>query len=174
MQSASLGPTRSITETMKKRVAPSNDTEAMLACVGLVLSDDVGSVHGDSLSKSSSAQPHMLGQNVVLAIAEVKVCSTSCMDVPRYWQPKSRTETIVYRRRVEQLPTVFPGFRKCSHGRHLRKFRSRTLCTQKNGSNDVKALGRTSVFSLWYLANTVACCSTALSGRECFHCQTVC
>ena len=64
-------------------------TGATLAFVGLVLSDYVE----DSLSKSCSAQPHMAGQSSEpVAIAQIKVCSTSCMDVPRYLQPKSRAE----------------------------------------------------------------------------------
>ena len=91
--------------------------------VGLAPSDDVGSAHGDffcppaalgvsvtlpvplalcmvptvcmyvCICRSSSAQPHMSGQNVVPSLAQIKVCSTSFMDLPKCWQPKSRAET---------------------------------------------------------------------------------
>ena len=90
-----------------------NYLELSSAGVGLAPSDDVGSAHGDffcppaalgvsvtlpvplalCICRSSSAQPHMSGQNVVPSLAQIKVCSTSFMDLPRCWQPKSRAET---------------------------------------------------------------------------------
>ena len=46
-----------------------------------------------SLSKSPSAQPQRSGQNVVPASAQITVCSTSCMNLPKLRQPIFRTNT---------------------------------------------------------------------------------
>ena len=105
---ATLAASQPATQPASQR-GPCNYLELSSAGVGLAPSDDVGSAHGDffclgvsvtlpvplalCLCRSSSAQPHMSGQNVVPSLAQIKVCSTSFMDLPRCWQPKSRAET---------------------------------------------------------------------------------
>ena len=109
---ATLAASQPATQPASQR-GPCNYLELSSAGVGLAPSDDVGSAHGDffcppaalgvsvtlpvplalCICRSSSAQPHMSGQNVVPSLAQIKVCSTSFMDLPRCWQPKSRAET---------------------------------------------------------------------------------
>ncbi len=105
---ATLAASQPATQPASQR-GPCNYLELSSAGVGLAPSDDVGSAHGEffclgvsvtlhvplalCLCRSSSAQPHMSGQNVVPSLAQIKVCSTSFLDLPRCWQPKSRAET---------------------------------------------------------------------------------